>query len=85
MNVDVQSEIWAAIQNSGHIGEIAGVRYDGYPDMYGDGVYSNTSSDLINLQGGVVDSMIGGIVQGFIAINNAGIIISITGGRFECP
>ena len=53
--------------------------------MYGDGACSNTSSGLINLQGGVVDSMIGGIVQGFIAINNAGIITSITGGRFECP
>lgn len=40
MNVDVQSEIWAAIQNSGHIGEIAGGRYGDHPDMYGDGVYS---------------------------------------------
>lgn len=85
MNVDVQSEVWAAIQNSGHIGEITGGRYDGHPETYGDGVYSNTSSGLINLQGGVVNSITGGVFQGFTAINNEGTISSITGGRFECP
>lgn len=85
MNVDVQSEVWAAIQNSGHIGEIAGGRYDGHPETYRDGLYSNTSSGLINLQDGVVDSITGGVFQGFTAINNTGTINSITGGRFECP